>query len=138
MKIIESIPIWNNGLSKEATILIAYAVNVTLNKSATFYFSLYTQNEAGYLADKLADGNLIMDSEVYTTWQDDSVAWDFVAEKLNVKITGDYVAPVIEEESTEEPATEESTTEEPATEEETTEEETTTEEPAAEEEIITE
>ena len=79
------------------------------------------------------------------TWTD-SVAWDFVAGKLNLTITGDYVAPVIEEESveetpTEEPATEESPTEESPTEEPAEEpaaEETPTEEPPAEEETITE
>lgn len=99
MKIIEPVSIWDNGVSKEAKILNAYAVNVTLNSSATFYYSLHVQNEEGFLAEKLTDGNLTMQGEEYEAWEDDSLAWDFIAEKLNLTITGDYVAPVIEEEA---------------------------------------
>lgn len=146
MKIIEPVSIWNNGLSKEATILMANAANVTLNKSATFWWALYNQSEETNLLTSLTSGFLEMEGEEYEAWENDSVAWDFVAGKLNLTITGDYVAPVIEEESveetpTEEPATEESPTEESPTEEPAEEpaaEETPTEEPPAEEETITE
>lgn len=147
MKIIEPVSIWNNGLSKEATILMANATNVTLNKSATFWWALYNQSEETNLLTSLTSGFLEMEGEEYEAWENDSVAWDFVASKLNLTITGDYVAPVIEEEVIEETTTEETPTEEPATEETpeeepeeepTTEEETSAEEPTTEEETITE
>jgi len=40
MKTIQPISIWDNGKNLEATILNAYAVNVLLGTSATFYYSL--------------------------------------------------------------------------------------------------
>jgi hypothetical protein len=118
MKTIETVNIWDNGTSKEATILNAYAVNVTLNKSATFWYGLFSETESGAQGAQLTEGNVSMSGDDYATWQEDTAAWDFIADKLNLTITGDYVAPVIEE-----PAVEE---------------EAPTEEPTAEEEIITE
>jgi mucin-2 len=152
MKTIEPVNIWDNGTSKEATILNAYAVNVTLNKSATFWYGLFSETESGEQGPQLAVGNVSMSGDDYAAWQEDTAAWDFIADKLNLTITGDYVAPAIEEPAaeeitTEEPIAEEETvTEEPATEEsntnETTTEETTEEEtieePTAEDEIIPE
>jgi hypothetical protein len=35
-----------------------------------------------------------MDGNDYPTWQEDTAAWEFIAAKLNLTITGDYVAPV--------------------------------------------
>lgn len=96
MKLIESVSIWSNGQSNEATILNAYATNVSLDKSANFYYSLNAIQENGNLGDKLAEGNVTMDGDDYPTWQEDTAAWEFIASKLNLTITGDYVAPVIE------------------------------------------
>ena len=44
MKTIESISIWDNGQTQEATVLNAYAVNVSLGNSATFYYSLLSES----------------------------------------------------------------------------------------------
>jgi hypothetical protein len=38
MKTIESVPVWENGQVQEAKILNAYAINVQLGTSATFYY----------------------------------------------------------------------------------------------------
>jgi hypothetical protein len=46
---------------------------------------------------QLAQGNLTMSGEDYLAWEADTFAWDYIAEKLNLVITGDYVAPVIEQ-----------------------------------------
>jgi len=56
-----------------------------------------------------------MTGEVYTQWEADSYAWDWIAAQLNLTITGDYVPPVppvvekpdAEEEIVEEPIIEE-------------------------------
>lgn len=94
MKTIESVQIWDNGQTVEATILNAYAVNVTLGTSATFYYQLLSQTAEGNVSQQVAQGNLSMTGEAYTQWEVDSYAWDWVAAQLNLTITGDYVPPV--------------------------------------------
>lgn len=90
MKTIKPVSIWENGTTHQATILNAYAVNVTLGKSATFNYTLQAEN-AGIAGQILAQGNLVMDGEAYEKWQIDSYAWDWIAQKLDLTITGDYV-----------------------------------------------
>ena len=91
MKTIEPISIWDAGQNKQADILNAFAVNVTLNVSAAFYYTLSNETE------QLAQGNLTMSGEAYTQWSnDDEYAWDWIATQLNLTITGDYVPPVAE------------------------------------------
>jgi hypothetical protein len=94
MKTIEAVSIWDNGQVLEAKILNAYAVNVTLGTSATFYYQLFSQNENLSQGPQIAQGNLNMSGEAYAQWEVDSYAWDWVAEQLNLTITGDYVPPV--------------------------------------------
>jgi hypothetical protein len=96
MKLIEEVSIWDNGVNKKATILNAYVVNLILNESATFYYGLSAQNENGSIAETLTQGNLSMVGEDYAQWTVDNYAWDYVAKSLNLVISGDYVAPVIE------------------------------------------
>lgn len=97
MKTIEAVSIWDNGAVQEAKVLNAYAVNVTLNTSATFYYQLLAETAEGNVGTQLAQGNLTMTGEAYTEWQADNYAWDWIAEQLNLVITGDYVAPQPEE-----------------------------------------
>lgn len=97
MKTIQAVSIWDNGQSKQATILNAYAVNVTLNTSATFWYGLFETNEDGSQGSQLAVGNVSMSGEDYATWQQDSAAWDYIATQLNLTITGDFVAPLQEQ-----------------------------------------
>ena len=91
MKTIQQITSWINGQSVQATILNAYAINVTLGTSATFFYALLDDN-----LGSVAQGNLSMTGEAYTQWEVDSYAWDWVAAQLNLTITGDYVPPVVE------------------------------------------
>jgi len=35
-----------------------------------------------------------MDGEAYSQWEVDAYAWDWVAQQLNLTITGDYIPPV--------------------------------------------
>jgi len=94
MKTIEPVSIWDNGQVKEAKILNAYAVNVTLGTSATFYYSLSAENADKSIGAQVAQGNLSMTGEAYTQWTMDDYAWDWVAQQLNLTITGDYIPPV--------------------------------------------
>jgi hypothetical protein len=94
MKTIKPISIWDNGSVQEATILDAYATNVSLGNSATFSYSLYKPNTDITMMKQLAFGTLIMTGEAYAQWTIDSYAWDWVAEQLNLVITGEYIPPM--------------------------------------------
>ena len=94
MKTIQPVSIWDNGQNLEAKILNAYAVNVSLGVSATFYYLLMAENEDGSQGIQLRNGNLNMTGEAYAQWEVDSYAWDWIAAQLNLTITGDYVPPV--------------------------------------------
>ena len=94
MKTIEPISVWDNGKTQVATILNAYAVNVTLGSSATFWWGIFVQNEDGTQGLNLSSGNLLMTGENYAKWSVDAYAWDWVAQQLNLTITGDYIPPV--------------------------------------------
>jgi hypothetical protein len=93
MKNITPISIWDNGTVQEATILNTYAINVTLNTSATFWYGLFSETPDGNIGGQLTQGNLSMTGEAYAQWQTDNYAWDYVAEQLNLTIIGDYVPP---------------------------------------------
>lgn len=94
MKTIQPVSIWDNGQTVEAKVLNAYAVNVTLGTSATFYYALFAENADETLGATLAQGNLTMAGEAYQQWTTDNVAWDWIAAQLNLTITGDYAPPV--------------------------------------------
>ena len=92
MKEINPIQVWQNGEIVEAKILNAYAVSVTLDQSASFYYALLTETK-----QTVAQGNLSMDTEAYEQWELDSYAWDWIASQLNLTIVGEWVDPIIEE-----------------------------------------
>ena len=94
MKTIENVSIWDNGTVQQASILNAYATNVILNTSATFQYSLLAELVEGILPIQLTQGYLTMTGDAYTQWQTDNYAWDWVAEQLNLVITGEYIPPV--------------------------------------------
>ena len=94
MKTIEAIPIWDKGIIKEAKILSAFAHKVVLNTSAEFYYQLFSETEDLEVGPRLVEGSLKMEGDAYNQWEVDSYAWDWIAEQLNLTITGDYVTPV--------------------------------------------
>jgi hypothetical protein len=108
MKQIESVSIWDNGQVKEAKILNSYGTNVALGVSASFYYGLFETNEDGSVGSRVAQGNVSMTGEAYQQWEQDSYAWDWIAEQLNLTIVGDYVPPVQVVTEIEAPATPES------------------------------
>ena len=89
MKTIEPVSIWDNGKNVQALFLTSYAVNVALGISANFYYTLLDENHI-----RVASGNLLMTGDDYAQWTVDSYAWDWVAQQLNLTITGDYIPPV--------------------------------------------
>lgn len=94
MKIIETVPIWDNGTVQEAKILNSYGTNTALGLQATFYYSLLSMGVSGSVGSQLTQGNLTMSGEDYQNWgDDDDYAWDWVAEQLNLTITEDYIPP---------------------------------------------
>lgn len=93
MKTIEPVSIWDNGVSRQAVVLNAYAVNVSLNNSATFWYELY-DNPSGSSITLLTKGNVYMTGEAYQLWDQDEFAWEFIAHSLNLVITGEYVNTV--------------------------------------------
>jgi hypothetical protein len=96
MKTIEPVSIWTNGQVQQGKILNAYATQVVLSTSASFYYSISEELDNGILGDTIAQGNLSMTGEAYAQWEIDSYAWDWVAAQLNLTITGDYIPPTPE------------------------------------------
>ena len=107
MKTIQPVSIWTNGQVQQGKILNTYATQVVLNTSASFYYSISEELDNGTLGDTIAQGNLSMTGEAYAQWQTDNYAWDWVAEQLNLTITGNYIPPM--------PTTSTTTTEAPIT-----------------------
>jgi hypothetical protein len=92
MKTIQSIPTWVKGQAVTATIFNLRPIGGELFQSATFYFALLDSDLV-----VTADGNLTMSGEAYNEWgNDDEYAYNYAANMLNLVITGDYVAPVID------------------------------------------
>ena len=91
MKEIQSVQMWNNGQAVEATILNAYAVNVTLGTAATFWWGLFTEgSEPGKPGVQVSQGNLTLDGQAYIDWNanpdinDDAYLW--IATQLSLTI----------------------------------------------------
>jgi hypothetical protein len=72
-----------------ATILNAYCINDNLSDSATFYYALLSDSLA-----QLSQGNLTMEGQDYADWVTNDYAYNWVADQIDVTITGDYVPPV--------------------------------------------
>lgn len=85
MKTIQPIVIWSLGQVKQGTILNAYVVSDNLKDSATFYFAIQSETEV------LSQGNLGMTGEEYDLFVSNEYAYNWVAGKLGVTITGDYI-----------------------------------------------
>ena len=109
-QVVRNLAIWDNGTIQEATILNTYAINVTLNTSATFWYGLFSETPDENVGGQLAQGNLTMTGEAYAQWTTDNVAWNWIAEQLNLTITGEYVPPVTTTTTTTEASTKTTTT----------------------------
>jgi hypothetical protein len=92
MKQIETIQIWKNGQSQEATILNAYIINDNLATYCSFYYQLCSSGEPTeetplVIGQTLADGNVTMDGENYLLWNgDNNDAYSYIAAELNLTL----------------------------------------------------
>lgn len=98
MRQIQPIQIWNNGQTKEASILLARIIHDNLNTSCTFYYELkeadiVTQPEEEWVLPyttpgaKLAEGNVTMTGQDYLDWDgSNETAYAFISNKINVII----------------------------------------------------
>jgi len=93
MKTISPVTSWVNGQATQAQVLNAYVINDNLISSAAFYYALLSENQDGSLGAGVAQGNLTMTGEAYSAYGTNPFAWDWVANQLNLTITGDYVPP---------------------------------------------
>jgi hypothetical protein len=98
MKTIEKVTVWFNGVEQEATVLSASASNDNLFNSASFNYQLFKSE--GYPSAfgngliSLVSGYLTMSGDAYANWETNDHAYDWIAQQLNLTITGDYVPPV--------------------------------------------
>jgi hypothetical protein len=73
-----------------AIILNAYCINDNLSTSATFYYALLSDTQS-----QLQQGNLTMSGEDYDNWATNEYAYEWVAQQIDVTITGDYAPTVL-------------------------------------------
>ena len=95
MKTIQPVTVWFNGQEQQATILSAYVSADNLLDRASFAYQLLGEE---VIEDKVnliafASGYLGMTGEAYDNWETNDYAYDWVAQQLNLTITGNYVPP---------------------------------------------
>jgi len=97
MKTIQPVTVWFNGAEQEATVLGASASNDNLVNSASFNYQLFKATAydpaSGNGLIGLVSGYLTMTGEAYTNWTTNDYAYEWIAQQLNLTITGEYVPP---------------------------------------------
>jgi hypothetical protein len=99
MKTIQPVTVWFNGQEVQATVLGAVVTNDNLQNSATFQYQLFQQVSLGepntypsYL-QVVVTNSLSMTGDVYDNWDTNDYAYDWIAQQLNLVITGEYTPP---------------------------------------------
>lgn len=105
MKTILPVTSWCNGVEKQATVLSAYVNTDNLSNVASFAYQLFAETGATHpmeiALEQVASGQLTMSGEVYSAWETNDYAYDWIASQLNLTITGEYVPPKYNVEQTE-------------------------------------
>jgi hypothetical protein len=98
MKNITPVTIWSNGVSKQASIIIARIVNDDLSTHCSFYYELKEADtvippvqegdpSTTLFGLRLSDGNLAMSGTDYTIWDgSNETAYQFITTKLNLTL----------------------------------------------------
>lgn len=99
MKTIQPVTVWYNGNEVEATLLSSNCTDDNLSISAQFSYQLLQiiPNPSNPYYDYIvpvANGSLLMTGETYQNWQTNDYAYDWIAQQLNLTITGEYIPPV--------------------------------------------
>jgi hypothetical protein len=108
MKTIQPVTVWFNGEEQQAIVLSAIASGDNLLDSASFTYQLLKQVEPNPMnagLSGLVSGQLTMTGEAYQNWETNDYAYEWVAEQLNLTITGPYVPPTTTTTTTEVPST---------------------------------
>ncbi len=98
MKTISPVTVWFNGQEVQATVLGASCMNDNLLNMATFNYQLYQEVESplpptpGGIVN-VVNSSLTMTGEAYTNWDTNDYAYNWIAEQLNLTITGEWVPP---------------------------------------------
>lgn len=100
MKTIEPIQVWYNGQEVQANVLSATATSDNLQNAAQFQYQIMQEVQnpnpipfQTYL-QPVVNGYLIMDGEAYQAWETNDYAYDWIAQQLNLTITGPYTPTV--------------------------------------------
>lgn len=96
MKTIQPVTVWFNGQEVQATVLNAIAQNDNLQNIVTFQYQLLEiiDNGGGFIyTQTVATNYLTMTGEAYANWGDNDYAYDWIAQQLNITITGNYIPP---------------------------------------------
>jgi hypothetical protein len=88
---ISPISSWQNGQEKQGTEFILRIINDDLSTSASFYYSISTEQTEENVSQVLVDGNLTLNGADYQAW-DSSIsanqwAYNWAANKLNLTIS---------------------------------------------------
>jgi hypothetical protein len=107
MKIIQPIAVWYDGQNEYANLLYVYISYDDLKSVAVLQYELRTDGTLTTGAHTLAlvAGSTQIGGLDYTNWgatgDPNAEAYQYLANKLNLTITGDYTPPVIEVPDTE-------------------------------------
>lgn len=97
MKTIQPVNVWFNGQEVEATVLNASVSSDNLQNNASFQYQLMqvvTMPGSSYsYLQPVVQNSLTMTGEAYEAWDTNDYAYDWIAEQLNLTITGPYVPP---------------------------------------------
>ena len=93
MKTISPVSIWSNGQAQQATVLSCQGNSDNLYNQASFTYTLFVEDENGYLRNTVANGYLTMTGEDYEGWSTNEYAYNWIASQLNLTITGNYTPP---------------------------------------------
>jgi hypothetical protein len=99
MKTIQPVSVWFQGAEVEATVLSSNCNYDNLSTSAQFSYQLIqvvVNPENPYMEQLtiVANGTLLMDGQTYQNWETNDYAYDWIAQQLNLTITGEYIPPV--------------------------------------------
>lgn len=99
MKTIQPITAWYNGQEVQGSVLSAICSNDNLLNAATFQYQIMQvvinpvpTPMPSYL-QAIVQGYLTMTGDAYEAWDTNDYAYDWIAEQLNLTITGEYIPP---------------------------------------------
>jgi hypothetical protein len=99
MKTINPVTVWYGGQEIEATILNAVVQSDNLQNSASFQYQLMQLIVSGpdsvyAYPQPVVTNYLTMSGEAYEAWGTNDFAYEWIAEQLNLTITGEWNPPV--------------------------------------------